>query len=105
MINANTARLQTLEAIETNTQEAIDCIYKNIAAAIKVGDFATKFSVHTVGTFGNKNIVRVEIYPTSLKCDLKEVIDFFESQGFECTIDAVNLELYRVDRFLRISWK
>ena len=105
MLNANTARLKTIEAINTNTSEVIDLIYKDIEDAISKGRFNTTFSIFSTynRSTGEAN---VRIDSKVIKCNLTNVIEFFEEKGFKCGVEeVVDAYNYMIDRRLGIIWK
>lgn len=105
MINANTARLKTIEAINTNTFETINAIYKHIEDAISKGRYCIAFSV-TSAYNRVTGEASIKVNSEDVKCNLTGVIDFFEEQGFECGLEKVVDEYnYTITRLLATSWR
>ena len=104
MLNANTARLKTIEAINVNTFETINLIYKHIEDAINKGRYNVAFS----GVSAYNRVTgeaSIKVNSEVVKCNLTGIIDFFEEQGFKCRLEeVVDMYQYQVTRFLVIDW-
>ena len=104
MLNANTARLKTIEAINVNTFETINAIYKDIEDAINKGRYSISFSIVSVynRVTGEASI---NVNSKVVKCNLSGIIDFFEEQGFKCEVKkSVDIHQNTITRFLVIDW-
>lgn len=105
MINANTARLKTLEAININTFETINAIYKNIEDAISKGRYGVSFSI-TSAYNRVTGEASIRINSEDIKCNLTGIVDLFEEQGFKCVIEErVDAYRYTVIRLVAIGWE
>ena len=104
MLNAEEARLKTIEAININTFETINAIYKYIEDAINKGRYNVTFSGVSAynRVTGEANI---EVNSEVVRCNLTEIVDFFEEQGFKCeTKESVNIYQHTTTRLLAIGW-
>ena len=103
MLNAATAKLKTIEAINVNTFETINLIYKYIEDAINKGRYNVAFS----GVSAYNRVTgeaSIEVDSKVIKCNLSGIIDFFEEQGFKCRLEVVDIYQHQVTRFLVIDW-
>lgn len=104
MLDANTARLKTIEAIKINTLETINAIYKDIEDTINKGRYGVTFSIVSVynRVTGEASI---SVGSEVVKCNLTVIVDFFEEQGFKCEVkEIVDIYQYTNYKILAIGW-
>lgn len=106
MLNAETARLKTLEAINSNTFEIINAIYRDIEDAIAKGRYNVILHIDSVYNHVT-GVTNIQVGSRVVRCNLNEIVDFFENQGFECEVRE-HADIYRyattATRFLVIDW-